>query len=57
MWQIEDTREPPEQHICPSCGGDGQIYYCGRFDKCDRCNGTGVIDPAEERLNHDYYED
>lgn len=27
---------------CHQCGGTGKISYGGIWQRCDRCNGTGV---------------
>lgn len=31
---------------CPTCQGSGMRFYCGDFDDCPECGGTGATDAA-----------
>jgi hypothetical protein len=35
--------EPLDDPVCPDCGGEGRVAYCGWPDTCEGCGGRGTL--------------
>tara|TARA_R100000935_G_scaffold20170_1_gene38222 strand:+ start:108 stop:287 length:180 start_codon:yes stop_codon:yes gene_type:complete len=50
---VVEVQEAASNIPCPNCDGDGRLeatlapdYF--RYDDCDMCNGSGIVEGGEE---------